>query len=171
VDKKIEKLTKIVVVDKKIEKLTRVLNDFLKPFNTCCFYDTDFSYSPILHKIYYSLVMTDAGAKEFSEHFSSIAPDITCDVFLTSLLHELGHHMTLSTFSEEELDEYYDDAAYIRAHLDTEESSSEEYFNLPVEAAATNWAIEFIRNNADTLAKLWSKIQGIILEIYDNEVE
>jgi hypothetical protein len=158
-------------VDKKIEKLTRVLNDFLRPFNTFCVYDTDFSYSSFAQTIYYSLVMTDTGSKAFTKHFNSIAPDITCDIFLISLLHELGHHMTLSAFSEEELDEYYDDVEYIRAHLETDESPYEEYFNLPVEAAATNWAIEFIRNNADHLAKLWSKIQGIILEIYDNEVE
>lgn len=158
-------------MDKKAEKLTKILNDFLKPFNTSCYYGADFGYSPILRTIYYSLVMTDTGSKVFMEHFNSIAPDITCDVFLASFLHELGHHMTLSTFSEEEIDEYYDDVEYIRAHLEEGEFSDEEYFNLPVEAAATNWAINFIRNNAFILAKLWTKVQSAILEIYENEVE
>ena len=155
----------------KTEKLTKILNDFIKPFHTACYYGADFGYSPILKEISYSLVMADKGTKAFMEHFNTLAPDITCDAFLVSFLHELGHHMTLSAFSEEEMDEYYDDVEYIRAHLEDGEFSDEEYFNLPIEAAATNWAIDFIRNNASALAKWWTKVQSAILEIYDNEVE
>ena len=83
--------------------------------------------------------------------------------FVFCLLHEVGHTMTAERFSEDEWNEY----SYLSKYLlplipDTVERHSI-YFNLPIEDAATTWAINYIIDNIDECWNFQCKC-GKILE-------
>ena len=42
-----------------------------------------------------------------------------------------------------------------------------EYFNMPDEVAATNWAIDYIRNNTEKVAEFWNELQPAIMRCYN----
>jgi len=120
----------------------------------------EFEYSPISNTVFFAYEALEDGALYFMSHFQSVAPDIQCDYFLASLLHEVGHHFTLDNFSYEEMSDYYDETDTIRAYLregGDKETANYAYFDLPVERAATQWAIDYIRNNVEKIADFWSK--------------
>ena len=67
------------------------------------------------------------------------------DIFITSFLHELGHAHTLEFFDEH-------DWEVARSAL-----TPRDYFETPIEIAATHWAIDFMDNQkeeVDMLAEL-----------------
>ena len=89
------------------------------------------------------------------------------DGFLISFLHELGHHYTLDELSEDEVNESLDTKRRINnEYTDGRIDLQEEYFNLPDEAVATNWAIEYIRNNKEKIDEFWSKLLNAIVQFY-----
>ena len=145
-----------------MEKTSLVVCKFLfKEFGLTAFQGEEFSYSPITNSVFFAYEALEDSALYFMNHFQSMAPDIECDFFLASLLHEVGHHFTLNNFSSKEISDYYDDTESIRAYLEDEDGDKETgnyaYFDLPVEKAATQWAIDYIRNNVEKIADFWSK--------------
>ena len=75
--------------------------------------------------------------------------------FITSFLHELGHAQTVCFFTDEDIE-------FSRSIL-----STMEYFESPLEIAATNWAIDFMINNTDKVELLNALIQPILISIED----
>lgn len=69
--------------------------------------------------------------------------------FVFCLLHEVGHSMTASNFSEEEWNEYSFLSKYLLPLIPDTVERHEIYFNLSIEDAATTWAINYIINNID----------------------
>jgi hypothetical protein len=67
--------------------------------------------------------------------------------FVFCLLHEVGHSMTASNFSEEEWNEYSFLSKYLLPLIPDTVERHEIYFNLSIEDAATTWAINYIINN------------------------
>jgi len=132
-----------------------------KEFGLTAFQGDEFSYSPITNTVFFAYEALEDSALYFMNHFQSVAPDIECDFFLASLLHEVGHHFTLDNFSPKEISDYYDDVENIRAYMEDKDGDKETadyaYFDLPVEKAATQWAIDYIRNNVEKIADFWSK--------------
>ena len=70
------------------------------------------------------------------------------NVFLISLLHEVGHIMTYSEeMHQERAFLYY--ALQLDYNPDEEEEFNMAYFNIPSEYAATEWGVNFYRNNRE----------------------
>lgn len=159
----------MAIVMNNINKLNNVLNNFLAGFDIDCTAElgTDFAYFYTKSIAQYALVVSDNSNERFMNFVHSLAPELSIDVFLISWLHEVGHHLTLDDIED-------DEAAYSRDVKETLGSSAEDYityFNLPDEIAATTWAINFIKNNADAVAALWNVIQPLIINIYkDNNL-
>ena len=166
---------------KGVEKIENILNAFLSEFETTVVLGAEFAYNTISGEIMYTLFGDEFSNNLFMKNFNKLAPDIDCDVFLASFLHELGHHKTLDLVEEDE-EKYSNDckreieikAEYLNSESDAEELEKLHtlYFNLPNEIIATNWAIEYIRENIEKIKELWGKVQDAVMEVYElNGVE
>ena len=74
------------------EKLDKVLTDFLSPFEVTVCMGLDFSYFVEKKLITYSLLITEQADKTFSFFVKSLFPNVSTDIFIWSILHELGHN-------------------------------------------------------------------------------
>lgn len=147
--------------------IDKVLNDFLEPFEATAEMGDTFCYCFGSSTINYTLV-EEPEEKYFLNHVFSLAPDLKgYNGFLISFLHELGHHYTLDELSEDEVNESLDTKRRINnEYTDGRIDLQEEYFNLPDEVVATNWAIEYIRNNRKKIDEFWSKLLNVIIQFY-----
>ena len=163
-----------------INNITNILNDFLREFDATAEIGIDFAYRERGKKIIYAVVLPDVEADHsFMKNFRRLAPEIECDTFLISFLHELGHHMTMPELSEEDywycsdiVDSLEKEIADPNLSKERELEIHEEYYNLPIEQMATDWAINYILNNVKKVADFWCKVQSAIMEFYRlNNVE
>ena len=139
-------------------KINSILNNFLEPFDCEAEPDSDFAYYGAHNLITYSLTVVDSCSDSFLLFAKKLFPNIHADIFLWSFLHELGHHETEDDFDEEDWKNYRYDA--VRT------TSNEEYYNLPIEYAATVWAGEYIESHEKEIASLWKELQSAIKETY-----
>lgn len=158
--------------------IENVLNDFLKEFEVTAEVAKEFCYLWEQNKILVTLAVPDFQTKNFMEDFHSRAPEIKLDCFLACFFHELGHCETVDLLTDEEELECYRKRKILNeeAKRTTDEVKlaviCEEYHKLPDEYLATEWAINYIRNNVDKVAKFWADLQKAILTVYEvNEVE
>lgn len=151
--------------------IDKVLNDFLEPFEATAEMGETFCYCLVFSTINYTL-RKEPEEKYFLDYVFSLAPDLKeYDGFLISFLHELGHHYTLDEFSEDEVNESLNAKCRIsNEYEDGRVDLQEEYFNLPDEAAATNWAIEYIRSNREKIDEFWSKLLNVIVQFYEANI-
>lgn len=161
------------------KKIKNVIKNFLSENGLGDFkiiLDTDFAYIHSYdleeepHKICFSLVVPDDNG--FTENFyRRYKPQFLCDIALISLFHEVGHNMTWNDFTEEEHDYFHEQKEWIDYQLtiETKECYSvvrDLYFGVADEDAATRWAIDYIENNAEKVAKFWTDLQSAIYEFY-----
>ena len=161
---------------KGIDKVEKVLNNFLqKEFELSIVLGSEFAYNTCTHEIMYTLFGDENSNNLFMKNFNRLAPDIDCDVFLASLMHEVGHHHTIFLLEDDEEDYCNDckhrievESEHLNADSDAErlEELHMEYFNLPDEYEATMWAIAYIRDNIEKIREFWSKVQDAIMEFY-----
>lgn len=104
---------------------------------------------------------TDKVFNDFlADEFGMVNPNI----FIISLLHEVGHYMTDDEFDE--IDDLYlwnakqDNLAKLNATHDEKELKALEYiyFRLPDEYAATEWAVDFYESHPQWVAKMTAKV-------------
>ena len=110
----------------------------------------------------------DVYFKKFFHKLDNRIKDI--DIFMLSLLHEVGHFCTLEDIIDDDL---YEQEQRVKETLDgSKKTDNYIYFSLPSEMAATLWAIDFIIENSEELSVLWTELQNHIMQFYkDNGVE
>lgn len=143
--------------EKELNQITNIINDFLAPFDCTAEPGTDFAYYNRKNKITFALTVVDTFSDSFVKFAESLYP-IHADIFLWSLLHELGHHETEDDFEDEDEDYYYAALKTIK--------TDEEYYNLPQEYAATAWAGEYMETHEVEVARLWNKLAPAIKNFY-----
>ena len=149
-----------------------VLNDFLADFECHAELGSDFCYWQDSNLIWYTPAVIDKDAEYFMEYWHSLAPEIIIDPFLASLLHEVGHNETLHWLTEDEVHYCEDEKTEISWQLGSCTSAKEQkdcyfqYFALPDEKEATNWAIDYVRNHTQQVSAFWQKLQAAIMEFY-----
>ena len=156
----------------KSKMIDDVLNKFLADFECRAELGSDFCYWQDCNLIWYSLVVLKEDDEYFMENWHKFAPEMTIDPFLASLLHEVGHNETLHWLSEEEVCYCRDKKKEISCQLDSCALAEEkrncyfQYFALPDEKLATDWAIDYIRNHTQQISDFWQKLQAAIMEFY-----
>jgi hypothetical protein len=162
---------------KGIKGLERTINNFLFPFGLKGSLNNDFSYEYLNDKVNFSIVVPKKLDNWFKEYIYSQWGYIgEVDIFLLSLLHEIGHSETWDEF-EDNFEEYSLKRKQISFDLhllyytnreqNIEEKIKElhfKYFDLPEERAATEWAVEYIKSNSISLSKDWNKISKAIIK-------
>ena len=144
--------------NKELNQITNILNEFFTPFDCIAEPGTDFSYDSSSNTITYALLVNDEHAESFI-HFAESLNPVHADIFLWSVLHELGHNQTEDDFDEE------DEVNYWR--IASNAKNDEEYYNIPEEYAATDWAGKFMIENEAEVAELWNNLAPAIKAFYD----
>lgn len=81
-----------------------------------------------------------------------------CHRFIYSLFHEYGHAMTMSNFSDRERTAYFAAKNYILQNVKDKDTRDFAYFNLPLERAASEWAVKYINEHYDELVEWANEI-------------
>lgn len=155
--------------DKK--KLNKKVTAFVKLFDDSVIakLGDEFEYSFEKERVQFPLEVTDRHDEEFKIFIKKIFGYDVPNVFMMSLLRELGHHFTGDRFTEEDEEIYTAKNEEISQQLLNEENGEQPYFDyyaLPQEMAATAWAVEVYRNNEKAIKKEWEKIKKA-LERYE----
>ena len=144
---------------KGMERLNDVVSEFVKLFDCSCSFGTDFSCNTNRNHIDYTVVVAETHSQSFMDRVERLYPDVKADEFLWGLLHEIGHIETIDDFDDDEIAEF---------HLikDVPNISDEEYYEVPDEFEATDWAANFMRENATLVNSFWAKVQPEIQSFY-----
>lgn len=92
--------------------------------------------------------------------------DITPFYFIFSLLHEVGHHMTMDDLTQEDFDNDMFCRQVIIPQITDKRECLEAYINLTAEDLATSWAIDYIDSHIKECAKAQIRFCKIIDHIY-----
>jgi len=87
--------------------------------------------------------------------------------FVFCILHEVGHHKTLHLLTEE--DRYNERILRTLANVQGLNNTDTLYFNLPAEVLATDWAIEYMKNNLEECRRFQAKCMKILAHIYNKK--
>ena len=148
-----------------LEELKAVVDEFVvKRFGLNTEVDTDFAYYPDFGFVTWSFFMTEKSDKYFQQFVKQEFPNINADIFLWSLFHEIGHHMTYKEWSEKEQEFSNEVKSAASKVLDKEEVGEAEerysyflYFSAPDERRATEWAAHYMETHAESVEKFWRK--------------
>lgn len=95
------------------------------------------------------------------------------NTFIFSLLHEIGHHKAndeiiddILEFCEQEKDRI-NEAMKTAKDYDEIKKLEYQYFALPDEIMATQWAVNFARNNALECDVMWENIKTALFKFYE----
>ena len=129
--------------------LVKMVDKFLEPFGVDSDFSSDFSYDPEDDRVYFSIMVSERADRLFKQYVSSHFHFDPPSIFMLSLLHEVGHAYTLSSFSKLRLRSAHQAKREIEKEL--EKNNSDEvyslYFDLSIEKVATAWAVDYYRNN------------------------
>lgn len=155
-----------------LKKLNSVITKQLKTFGISKAVCSDeFCYYYISEEITYKLTQTieDKWFMEFIEETFGYAPT---NSFIMSLLHEVGHHNTYDDVEDEDMDFSEDEKERISEEIQTADAERAkalewEYFNLPDEIVATEWAVDYAVNHTKELEDMWQEILKALAEFYE----
>lgn len=146
-----------------LNNIDRVINDFTGQFGCTAKLGEIFLYLPHVNHINYEL---DFGGysrthqkmnRDFMNSVKRCKPQIKLNVFMWSLLHEIGHHHTYYDFTEDEIDRFTK-----KVHRIEKTKSSKPYYDLPYERAATEWAVNYANTHQKEVLELWEKIKDAL---------
>lgn len=92
--------------------------------------------------------------------------DIKPFYFIFSLLHEIGHHMTMDDLTQEDFDNDMFCRQVIIPQIKNERECLKAYINLTAEDLATTWAIDYIDTHIKECIEMQNKIYKLINHIY-----
>lgn len=155
---------------KGVKKLDKAITKMVRAYicdDIRCHFNTEFAV--VDENVYYSLFvdertdniwrawLKDTYGDRFDDDFST---------FVLSFLHEIGHYFTMDDF---------DDALEEKAGLviDFDVATDEEiveknhtYWELPIEKAATDWAIDFYNDYKEEMKIFYRDLMAIIGDFY-----
>ena len=138
---------------KGLDRLERVVNEYLDLFDCQGRMELDFAYYYESETVAWSIFMADTSDRCFNRFVNERYPHIEADIFLWSLLHEVGHHCTHHLISNRD----YEISEVLKEVAEERLASGEidEY---------QSWAADYMLHNAEEVAAFWQRF----CEAYDN---
>lgn len=155
---------------KGLDTLNKTVSTQFAPFGLSARLSDDFSYLWETEEITFKVNSTLED--DIFEDFVKDCFGFFGHPFLISLLHEVGHHFTLDSISQSCYDYCAEQKERINAEMlsaDTLEKAKAleyQYFNLPVEYLATEWAVRYCKENAETAYKIEEEILKALNNFY-----
>lgn len=143
-------------------KIQNKIDEFLAPFGCTCVFAHDFSYYYFTQEVAVSFLVCEKADRDFMHSIEMQRPKVNCDIFLWSLLHEIGHHETVELLSDFEMDL----CQSIKRKIQEGEIPNEVYYICFDEVMATQWAVDFANENAESLFHFWNELQPLIMNFY-----
>ena len=141
-----------------IDTLVSMVDTFLEPFGLDSDFDTDFFYDPEDETVFFSLIISERADRLFRKYVHDTFSFNIPNIFMFSLLHEVGHSQTLWTFPKKILRDTEEQKRKISKAL--EKTNSDEfflkYFDLEVERLATEWAVNYYKTNTKQCEDFYS---------------
>ena len=162
---------------KGIKKLNKAVSAQLAPFGISKAICTDeYSYIFTDEKVTYKLTENTLPDLWFTEFIKERFNYTVKHSFIISLLHERGHHIT---------DDSIDDVIYEFCKTEKErietamENATEEeakklewqYFNLPDEIMATQWAVNYAKKHPKKIKKMWNELVKELQAFYKKNLD
>ena len=161
---------------KGLTKLNKAISKELKPFGISkAELSDDYSYTFSDESVTFKVTENGLADRLF-EDFVEERFNFRCDCpFVLSLLHEVGHHK-----ANDEIDgAIYDFCFSEKERIETELAICDEndiakikileyqYFNLPDEIMATQWAVNYAKAHPKKIQALWKNAKQALFEFYD----
>ena len=139
------------------EFIQKNIDEYIEVSSDCKCFECDIEEEIIYIPIRAEFSETDMFMRFVEQEYG----EFELDPVVISVLHEVGHIMTY----DENLDKAREIAVLrMRLNFNNSDLSLEEYnfnyFKLPAELNATNWAIDFYRNNREKCDKLGAMLNG-----------
>lgn len=156
---------------KGLKKLNKAVSAELAPFGiTKAICGTEYSYIYSDESITFKITEGTIEDIWFAE-FVKNRFGLETESFILGILHEIGHHQANDEIEGAIFDFCTAEKERISAEMKTanEARSKElefEYFNLPDEIMATQWAVKYIKANPNHIKQMWKKIQKALLKFY-----
>lgn len=129
--------------------LVEMVDSFLEPFGCDSDFDSDFFFDPEEDRVYFSIVLAERADRLYKQYIKQTFHIDINNIFMISLLHEVGHFYTLFTFSDDRIkaDHAMKNLIEEALSMDDSDETYSLYFNLPIEKAATEWAVKYYTAN------------------------
>ena len=127
-------------------------------------------------KVEFTLLMDNDACDTWLKWINERYDFDTDNVIMLSMLHEIGHHVTLNDFIENDLERWEQelkDEEDIETNLATAvfektiENLKKAYHSLPAEVLATEWAIGFWKSHKSRVEKAFEKFCHAAIEFYN----
>jgi hypothetical protein len=165
---------------KGVKKLNKKVTKALSAFNVNAKMGEDFSYFWEKELVTFPVLEWNEFGSQCLVEFIKDRFDVKdVDPFTTFLLHEVGHHMANDEMEgavgqfcwdeKERIEKELADCA--EDDLEAQKRLHYQYYNLPEEIMATQWAINFIKKNPKKANKILSDCKKAIYEFYEKNLD
>lgn len=131
----------------------------------CCYFDTE--------SITFKAIENEETDKMFTDFIKERFNYVGINSFIMSILHEIGHLKANDDVSGEVYDFCLAEKARIEQEMESCYMDSEkvkalewQYFTLPDEIMATQWAVNYAKNHPRIVKKLWVEMSKALNEFY-----
>ena len=169
-------MSKKLIGQKKLEKgITQIFSKAVGEYISMGL-DADFWYDCITEEVHFSIIMSERGDRCFKKFFRKqygIDLKTSVELFVMSVLHEIGHYYTYDDVTDDIFNYCKDEEERIQAELeinDTDEIYSR-YFYLPDEIVANDWAAAWYKDHPKKFKKLIDKVQLLLNDFYTQNVD
>lgn len=163
---------------KGLKKLNQAVSAQLKPFGIAsAFCRQMYAYHYTTEQVEFTLQVTIAD--EWFNEF--IKERFNYDVkypFIIALLHEVGHHKAndeidgaIADFCELEKKRITRAMQQVEDDEEKQKFFEWQYFNLPDEIMATQWAINYAKKHPKKIVRMWKAIEPVIIDLYRKNLD
>lgn len=153
------------------DKLNKAISKELKPFGISSANLSD-EYAYYFEDESVSFKLTSAIEDRWFNEFIAERFNYVCDVpFVLSLLHEIGHHKANDEIEGAIYDFCIAEKERISEEMKTANADQSkvlewQYFNLPDEIMATQWAVNYAKKHPKKIQNMWERMKANILAFY-----
>ena len=153
------------------DKLNKAISKELKPFGISSANLSD-EYAYYFEDESVSFKLTSAVEDRWFNEFVAERFNYVCDVpFVLSLLHEIGHHKANDEIEGAIYDFCIAEKERISEEMKTANADQSkvlewQYFNLPDEIMATQWAVNYAKKHPKKIQNMWERMKANILAFY-----
>ena len=153
------------------DKLNKAISKELKPFGISSANLSD-EYAYYFEDESVSFKLTSAVEDRWFNEFVAERFNYVCEVpFVLSLLHEIGHHKANDEIEGAIYDFCIAEKERISkemqaANADQSKALEWQYFNLPDEIMATQWAVNYAKKHPKKIQNMWKRMKVDILTFY-----
>ncbi len=153
------------------DKLNKAISKELKPFGISSASLSD-EYAYYFEDESVSFKLTSAIEDKWFNEFIAERFNYVCDVpFVLSLLHEIGHHKANDEIEGAIYDFCIAEKERINEEMQTANADQSralewQYFNLPDEIMATQWAVNYAKEHPKKIQNMWERMKADILAFY-----